>query len=101
MKTSPNFEGFQIRKWYTQIEDTLTNESGLHADGKPLRKIVIAAVILNPFASRSVDDLSEVVNTSPALGHEFARRGWRRKSLGAFDGKTRWRQYGNRYPVGT
>ena len=74
MKTSPNFEGFQIRKWYTQIEDTLTNESGLHADGKPLRKIVIAAVILNPFASRSVDDLSEVVNTSPALGHEFARR---------------------------
>jgi hypothetical protein len=31
-------------------------------------------VILNPFAGRSVDDLSEVVNASPALGHEFARR---------------------------
>jgi hypothetical protein len=71
---SPNFESFQVRKWYTQIEDTLTNESGLHADGDPLRKIVIAAVILNPFAGRSVQDLSEVVNASPALGHEFARR---------------------------
>jgi hypothetical protein len=74
MKTSPNFEGFQVRKWYTHIEDILTNESGRHADGTPLRKIVIAAVILNPFAGRSVDDLSEVVNASPAIGHEFARR---------------------------
>lgn len=74
MKTSPNFESFQVRKWYTQIEDVLTNESGLHADGAPLRKIVIAAAILNPFAGRSVQDLSEVVNASPALGHEFARR---------------------------
>ena len=74
MKTSPNFEGFQIRKWYTNIDDTLTNENGRQADGAPLRKIVIAAAILNPFAGRSVDDLSEVVNASPALGHEFARR---------------------------
>jgi hypothetical protein len=74
MKTSSNFEGFQVRKWYTHIEDTLTNENGRHADGAPLRKIVIAAAILNPFAGRSVDDLSEVVNASPALGHEFARR---------------------------
>ena len=74
MKTSPNFEGFQVRKWYTHIEDTLTNENGRHADGEPLRKIVIAAVVLNPFAGRSVDDLSGVVNASPALGHEFARR---------------------------
>ena len=74
MKTTPNFEGFQIRKWQTHIEDVLTNENGRHADGEPLRKIVIAAVILNPFAGRSVEDLSEVVNASPALGHEFARR---------------------------
>ncbi|HEX7908033.1 MAG TPA: amino acid synthesis family protein [Paraburkholderia sp.] len=74
MKTTPNFEGFQIRKWHTHIEDVLTNENGRHADGEPLRKIVIAAVILNPFAGRGVEDLSEVVNASPALGHEFARR---------------------------
>jgi hypothetical protein len=74
MKTSPNFEGVQVRKWYSHIEDTLTNESGRHADGAPLRKIVIAAASLNPFAGRSVDDLSEVLNASPALGHEFARR---------------------------
>jgi hypothetical protein len=95
MKTSPNFESFQVRKWYTQIEDTLTNESGLHADGAPLRKIVIAAVILNPFAGRSVQDLSEVVNASPALGHEFARR------IKQLLGNDRIESYGKACVVGT
>lgn len=95
MKTSPNFEGFQIRKWYTHIEDALANESGRHVDGEPLRKIVIAAVILNPFAGRSVDDLSEVVNASPALGHEFARR------IRQLLGDDKMQSYGKACVVGT
>ena len=66
--------GFHIRKWYLQVEDTLANETGRTADGKPLRKIVIAAAIRNPHAGRFVDDLSDIVGPSKALGEEFGRR---------------------------
>ncbi|GAB6850668.1 amino acid synthesis family protein [Paraburkholderia sp. A1RI_3L] len=74
MSKTANFETYHIRKWYTQIEDTLANESGELADGEPLRKIVIAAVIHNPYAGRFSQNLEELVNPSPALGAEFARR---------------------------
>jgi hypothetical protein len=74
MSKTPNFEGFHIRKWYTQIDDTLANESGELADGEPLRKIVIAAAVHNPYAGRFSQNLDELVEPSPALGREFARR---------------------------
>lgn len=74
MTKTPNFQSFHIRKWYTQIEDTLANESGQLADGAPLRKIVIAAAIANPFAGRYVQDLSQWIDASPDLGREFGRR---------------------------
>jgi hypothetical protein len=45
-------KGYQIRKWFTQVEDTLENETGQAADGAPLRKIVIAAAIRNPYAGK-------------------------------------------------
>lgn len=70
----PNFGVFHIRKWYTQIEDTLANETGVQADGAPVRKIVIAACLENPFAGKFVEDLSSVIDNSDKLGHEFARR---------------------------
>lgn len=73
MKT-PNLSAFHIRKWYLQIDDTLAGESGAPADGEPLRKIVIAACIHNPFAGRLVQDLSPWVDPSPDLGREFGRR---------------------------
>ena len=60
MKTV-NFENFHIRKWYTQIEDSLANESGEIADGKPLRKIVIAAAIANPYAGVFSISLEKIV----------------------------------------
>lgn len=65
---------FHIRKWYLQVEDTLANESGTAADGAPLRKIVIAAAIRNPYAGRFVQDLSGIVGPSAELGAEFGRR---------------------------
>lgn len=74
MSKTANFETYHIRKWYTQIEDTLANESGELADGEPLRKIVIAVVIHNPYAGRFSQNLDELVAPSPALGAEFARR---------------------------
>ena len=73
MKT-PNFSAFHIRKWYLQIEDSLAGETGAPADGEPLRKIVIAACIHNPYAGRYVQDLSAWIDASPELGQEFGRR---------------------------
>ena len=74
MSKITNFEGFHIRKWYTQIEDSLANETGQLADGEPLRKIVIAAAVHNPYAGRFSENLDDLVRPSPALGKEFARR---------------------------
>jgi hypothetical protein len=85
-----------IRKWYLQIEDTLANETGREADGKPLRKIVIAAAIRNPHAGRAfVDDLSDIVNASKALGEAFGQR-----ALAAAEG-ARIESYGKACIVGT
>lgn len=74
MSRPANFATFHIRKWYLQIEDTLANESGVLADGAPVRKIVIAAAIHNPFAGRFERDLSSFIEPSPQLGQEFGRR---------------------------
>ena len=74
MTKTPNFHGFHIRKWYLQIEDTLAGETGQAADGAPLRKIVIAAAVHNPYAGRYAADLSGFIDPSPRLGEEFGRR---------------------------
>ena len=70
----PNFSTFHIRKWYLQVEDTLAGVTGAPADGEPLRKIVIAACIHNPFSGKFVEDLSSWIDASPELGKEFGRR---------------------------
>lgn len=72
--STPDLSAFHIRKWYLQIEDTLAGETGAPADGEPLRKIVIAAAIRNPFAGKFVQDLSPWIDPSPNLGKEFGRR---------------------------
>jgi len=72
--SSPDLSAFHIRKWYLQVEDTLAGETGEPADGDPLRKIVIAAAIRNPFAGKFVRDLSPWIEPSPQLGREFGRR---------------------------
>jgi hypothetical protein len=69
-----NFGAYHIRKWFTYIEDTLATESGMLADGDPVRKIVIAAAIHNPSAGRFGEDLGQIVNGSDKLGLEFGRR---------------------------
>jgi hypothetical protein len=74
MTKAPNFHGYHIRKWYLQFEDTLAGETGQPADGAPLRKIVVAAAIHNPYAGRYEADLSAFIEPSPQLGAEFGRR---------------------------
>ncbi len=72
--TTPDLSAFHIRKWFLQIEDTLAGETGAPADGEPLRKIVIAAAIRNPFAGSFVQDLSPWIEASPELGNAFGLR---------------------------
>jgi hypothetical protein len=65
---------YRIRKWFTHVEEVLTNETGQPADGPPVRRIVIAAAIANPYAGRFSQELDEIVAKSAELGHEFGRR---------------------------
>lgn len=65
---------YQIRKWYSQIEESIANEFGIKADGAPLRKFVVAAAILNPYAGTYSAELDEIVAASNLLGEEFGRR---------------------------
>ena len=55
-----------IRTVLTQVSEERIRE-GITAD-VPLRRVVVAAVITNPFAGGYVEDLSPVVDWSPALG---------------------------------
>jgi hypothetical protein len=91
----PNFGPYHIRKWFTQIDDTLALESGPLADGEPVRKIVVAAAIANPYAGRFSRELGLIVEGSPALGHEFARR------IRALAGEGRIESYGKACLVGS
>ena len=70
----PNFGPFHIRKWFLQVEDAFATEMGADADGEPLRKIVIAACIHNPYAGRYEQNLNGWIEASPPLGEEFGRR---------------------------
>ncbi len=70
----PNFSSFHIRKWMTFSEETLANETGKLADGEPVYKYVIAAVINNPVAGTFEQDLGVLIDNSPELGKEFGRR---------------------------
>ncbi len=58
--------GFPIRRFVTQVTEDLSCE-GIAAD-KPLRKVVVGAVIANPFAGKYHEDLSAAVEWSPELG---------------------------------
>ena len=82
-----------IRKWWSVSEETFLNEHRL-ADGEPLVKIAVAAVILNPYAGRDSDSLGQIVDPSAELGVEF---GWR--LVAALDGRAA-QSYGKAAIVG-
>jgi hypothetical protein len=64
----------QIRKWQLFAEEILANETGQAADGAPVRKVAVAAVVQNPYAGRFSTDLNALLEDSPELGKEFGRR---------------------------
>jgi len=70
-----NFESaYHVRKWSVLIEDTLANEAGPPDKGPLLRKGLVAAMIENPYANVFSEDLSRIIDPSPALGRAFAQR---------------------------
>jgi len=69
-----NCHGYHVRKWYQFVEETHALESGALADGAPLRKVVIAAAIHNPYAGAFSETLDQIVASSALLGLEFGRR---------------------------
>ncbi len=70
----PNFAGYHIRKWFSFIEDTLATETGALRDGDPVRKLVVAAAVHNPYSGRFSEGLDAIVAESGKLGAEFGRR---------------------------
>lgn len=58
----------EIRKIVSQVEEIRSVAGRADADG-PLRKVAVCAVVRNPLAGRGfVDDLSEIIDASAALG---------------------------------
>lgn len=69
-----NFGVFHIRKWFSQIEEVWSGETGAAADGEPLFKFMIGACIHNPYAGGYVEDLGAWIDGSAELGTEIGRR---------------------------
>jgi hypothetical protein len=65
---------YQVRKWQLFAEEILANETGQAADGAPVRKIAVAAVLQNPYAGRFSAQLDLLTDPSPQLGSAFGRR---------------------------
>lgn len=90
----PNFGAFHIRKWFSQIQETLAGETGAPADGEPIVKYLIAACIHNPYSGRYEQDLGAWIDASPELGREIGRR------LQALSGGAAIESYGKAILVG-
>ena len=65
---------YSIRKWYTLVEETLAGEGGGTDALGPVRRVVVAAAIRNPYAGRYSEELGAIVGDSPLLGAAFGAR---------------------------
>jgi len=69
-----NVEGYEVRKWFEFFEESISNEMGVKANGEPIAKFVVGAVIQNPYANKFSQDLSLLTEPSHRLGDAFGRR---------------------------
>ena len=74
MSNPKGLEAFKIRKWFSQIQEICSGETGAAADGEPVFKYMIAACIQNPYAGEYVEDLSAWIEASPSIGIEVGSR---------------------------
>ena len=61
-----------VRKWVTFSEEILS-EGGRDLD-RPLRRVAVAAILVNPYAGRYSEDISELIDAGEVLGDELMRR---------------------------
>jgi len=63
----------ELRKIVSSQEEVL--EEGGRGDGEPLRRLVVACVVRNPYAGRPYsEDLSEIVDPSDGIGRLIGER---------------------------
>ncbi|MFF4776413.1 amino acid synthesis family protein [Microtetraspora fusca] len=61
-----------IRKWVSTVEDVLV-EAGRPLE-RPARRVVVGAVISNPYSGRYSEELTELIDAGETLGAELVRR---------------------------
>ncbi|HUB71136.1 MAG TPA: amino acid synthesis family protein [Acidimicrobiales bacterium] len=64
--------GVTVRKWVYQVEEILVD--GGRPNERPLRKVVVAAVISNPYAGKWSESLDALVDAGEVLAEEFTVR---------------------------
>lgn len=69
-----------VRKWVTQVEEVLAD--GERATERPIRRVVVAAVVSNPLAGRWSDELDVLEAAGESLAREFMTR-----ALALLDGR--------------
>ena len=67
--------GVVVRKWVSQVEEILRD--GERANERPLRRVVVAAVISNPYASKWSDSLDTLIDAGEVLATELTTRAQR------------------------
>lgn len=93
--TDAGQNGLVIRKWYRYEDEANANEFGHSDDGKLLRRVVVGAVVRNPYAGSFFPDLSDAVRVSIDLGQAFGKR------IQAWLGEDKVESYGKACVVGT
>jgi hypothetical protein len=62
----------EIRKWVSYVEEVLSD--GERGMDRPVRRVVVAAVLRNPYAERWSEDLELLIDAGEVLGREFMTR---------------------------
>lgn len=74
--TLPTLEGpggkIGIRKWVTLVEEVLSD--GERRVARPIRRVVVAAVLVNPYCGTYSEDLSLLADAGEVLGGELMTR---------------------------
>jgi hypothetical protein len=67
--------GVVVRKWVSQVEEILRD--GERAGERPLHRVVVAAVISNPYAGRWSESLDSLIDAGEVLAVELMTRAQR------------------------